>query len=118
MIVTALAITDNARDSSVLAAVGGTTRFRRRWASWYATLTSGVGVLLGLMVGLGIGAACGWWTTLGTYSTNFGDFGVASGPVIVLFWPVLGALVLLPLVGAAIAYLSVRKTPTLVRPTV
>lgn len=118
VIVTALATSDNARDSGVLAAVGGTTRFRRRWASWYAAVTSGTGVLLGLAVGLGVGAACGWWTTLGPSGTDYGGFGSSSGPVIALLWPAVGALALLPIVGAAIAYVSVRKAPLLISNTV
>lgn len=117
IIVTALTTTDNSRDSAVLAAVGGTSRFRRRWASCYALVIAGFGVALGMLVGAGIGLACAWWTTAGGY--GFGpDGGPGTGGVISLAWPALGVLALLPLIGALIAWASVRGTPHLLRPTV
>ncbi len=116
IIVTALTTTDNSRDSAVLAAVGGTSRFRRRWASCYALVIAGFGVALGMLVGAGIGLACAWWTTAGGYGIG-PDGGPGTGGVISLAWPALGVLALLPLIGALIAWVSVRGTPQLLRPT-
>ncbi len=114
---TALTTTDNARDSAVLAAVGGTSPLRRRWASWYALVIAGVGLALGTVVGTGMGLACAWWTTAGRYGVG-PPYDQGTGAVISLAWPVLGVLTLLPLLGAVIAWLSVRGTPYLLRPTV
>lgn len=117
VIVTALTTTDNARDSAVLAAVGGTSRLRRRWASWYALVIAAAGVALGMLVGTGMGLACGWWSTAGRWGFEE-QYVEGSGGVVSLAWPALGILTLLPLVGALIAWLSVRGTPHLLRPTV
>ncbi len=117
VIVTALTITDNARDSAVLAAVGGTSRLRRRWASWYALVIAGFGVALGMVVGIAMGLACGWWATAARYGFEE-QYVEGSGGVLSLAWPALGMLALLPLLGALIAWLSVRGTPHLLQPTV
>lgn len=116
VIVTALMTTDNARDSAVLSAVGGTSRLRRRWASLYALVIAGLGALLGTLVGVGMGLACAWWTTNGRW--GFDPSEQAAGGTISVSWPTLGALALLPLLGALIAWLSVRGTPHLLRPTI
>lgn len=118
VIVTALTITDNARDSAVLAAVGATSRVRRRWASWYALVIASLGVVLGTVVGAGMGLACGWWATAGRHSLASPYDQGTGGGVISMDLTTLAILALLPLIGALIAWVSVRGTPQLLQPTV
>lgn len=118
IIVTALTTTDSARDSAVLSAIGGTNRLRRRWAASYAAVISTLGLGLGSLVGLALGAACAIWTIRGSSGTEFGGSSTIGPSALVLPWPVLGALLVLPVLGAAVAWITVRKAPDLLRPTI
>ncbi|MGC1207948.1 MAG: FtsX-like permease family protein [Ornithinimicrobium sp.] len=118
IIVTALTTTDSARDSAVLSAIGGTNRLRRRWAASYAAVISTLGLGLGSVVGLAMGAACAIWTIRGSSGTEFDGSSIIGLSALVLPWPVLGALLALPLLGAAVAWITVRKAPALIRTTI
>lgn len=114
VISTALTITEGQRDSATLAAIGGTRRTRRLLAAVHALLVGAVGVLLGTALGLVIGGAMSWTTTqVRSYSQSYegwsGDGGVVAVP-----WTALGlAAVAIPAIAAAVAWISVRRAPTM-----
>lgn len=122
VISTALTISEGQRDSATLAAVGGTRRTRRMLAATHSWVMAGVGSVLGVGLGVAVGAAAGW---VSSTTDRFGGFGYMTeesgalpGLVSVPWLPLLLVVLTLPVVAAAIGWLSVRRAPTLVRRTV
>nr|WP_275587586.1 ABC transporter permease [Arthrobacter roseus] len=89
-----LALADGRADHMTLAGVGAAPRLRKAIAAWQSGLTAVVGVGLGLAAGLLPAVAL---------------FGSAREYVLVVPWPQLGVLlILVPVVGAASAWLFTR----------
>ena len=122
VISTALTVTEGQRDSATLAAVGGTRRTRRMLAAAHSWVLAGLGCGVGLGLGVAVGAAAGWVSSradrYGTGGYMVGDGTPLPGLVAVPWVPLLLVLVLLPVVAAAIGWVSVRRAPALVRRTV
>lgn len=122
VISTALTISEGQRDSATLAAVGGTRRTRRLLAATHSWVTAGVGSVLGVGLGVVVGAAAGWVSS--TMDRYGGSGYVAQEPaalpglVSVPWLPLMLVVLALPVVAAAIGWVSVRSAPTLVRRTV
>jgi putative ABC transport system permease protein len=109
---TFLALSDARPDLATLASVGASPRTRRGVAASYATFIGMVGALLGVGVGFVPGVAV-------TYPLTGADWspGGSSGPSHFLDVPwlmVLGLVVLLPLLTAAVVGLAVRSRLPLV----
>jgi putative ABC transport system permease protein len=119
---TFLALSDARPDLATLAAVGASPRRRRTVAASYALVIGGVGAVLGAAVGFIPGIAV-------TYPLTYlsGDFaicsgsgsctssGVATGPYVDIPWlMILGVVVVLPLLTAAIVALCTRSRLPLV----
>lgn len=111
---TFLALSDARPDLSTLAAVGAAPRTRRRVAASYALVVGFVGALLGAIVGFIPGIAITWPLTYQS-AELFGGSGESSGPFIDVPWLlVLGLVVVLPLLTAAVVGLSARSRLPLV----
>ena len=111
---TFLALSDARPDLATLAAVGASPRTRRGVASSYAMVVGLVGALLGAAVGFIPGVAVSYPLT----SLDYGCVGAceeASGPFLDIPWLlVLGLVVVLPLLTAAIVGLFARSRLPLV----
>ncbi|KRF34723.1 hypothetical protein ASG94_11145 [Nocardioides sp. Soil805] len=111
---TFLALSDARPDLATLAAVGAEPRTRRRVAASYALVVGFVGALLGAVVGFIPGIAITWPLTYQS-ADLLGGSGEATGPFIDVPWLlVLGLVVALPLVTAAVVGLSARSRLPLV----
>lgn len=109
---TALSMGEARRDLATFAAVGAPDRLRRRMAAAQA----GVLALVGTVLGLAVGAVPGVYAALLTTSNLPSDITIASvSRVVVPWWPIVAALVLTPLLAAALAALFVRTRPDLTR---
>lgn len=109
---TALSMGEARRDLATFAAVGAPDRLRRRMAAAQA----GVLALVGTVLGLAVGAVPGVYAALLTTSNLPSDITIESASrVVVPWWPILAALVLTPLLAAALAALFVRPRPDLTR---
>lgn len=108
---TFLALSDARPDLATLAAVGASPRRRRSVAAGYALVVGFVGALLGAVVGFVPGIAISYPLTTGVGSTS----ATIAGPFIDVPWlMVLGLVVVLPLLTAAIVALSARSRLPLV----
>ncbi len=111
---TFLALSDARPDLATLAAVGAAPRTRRRVAASYALVVGFVGALLGAVVGFIPGIAITWPLTYQP-ADLLGGSGEATGPYIDVPWLlVLGLVVALPLVTAAVVGLTARSRLPLV----
>ena len=111
---TFLALSDARPDLATLAAVGAAPRTRRGVAASYALVVGFVGALLGAVVGFIPGVAITWPLTYQP-ADLMGSSGEASGPFLDVPWLlVLGLVVALPLLTAAIVGLSARSRLPLV----
>lgn len=107
---TALSMGEARRDLATLAAVGAPDRLRRRLAGVQAGLLA----LVGTVLGLAVGAVPGVVFALLVTGVNL-DGASVPGFVSVPWWPILAALVLTPLLAAAVAALFVRTRPDMTR---
>ena len=111
---TFLALSDARPDLATLAAVGAAPRTRRGIAASYALVVGFVGALLGAVVGFIPGIAITWPLTY-IPAERLGSSGGASGPYLDVPWLlVLGLVVALPLVTAAVVGLTARSRLPLV----
>jgi putative ABC transport system permease protein len=111
---TFLALSDARPDLATLAAVGAAPRTRRRVAGSYALVVGFVGALLGAVVGFIPGIAITWPLTYQP-ADYLGSSGMASGPYLDVPWLlVVGLVLVLPLLTAAIVGLSARASLPLV----
>ena len=111
---TFLALSDARPDLATLAAVGAAPRTRRGIAASYALVVGFVGALLGAVVGFIPGIAITWPLTY-IPGDQLGSSGEASGPYLDVPWLlVLGLVVALPLVTAAVVGLTARSRLPLV----
>lgn len=110
---TFLAIGDARSDLATLQAVGAEPRTRRRVAASYALLVSGVGAVLGVVVGFVPGIAT---ARALTYADYWGG-GVTTGPYVTIPWLLIAAVVVgLPLLASAVVGLTARsKLPMVAR---
>ena len=114
---TFLALSDARPDLATLAAVGAAPRTRRGIAASYALVVGFVGALLGAVVGFIPGIAITWPLTY-VPANQLGGTGTASGPFLDVPWLlVLGLVLALPLLTAAVVGLSARsRLPLVARP--
>lgn len=116
VISTALTISEGQQDSATLAAIGGTRRTRRALAAGHALLVGAVGTLVGLALGMTIGVVMSWvQTSTNAYSTGYGGWS-GDGGVISVPWASLAlAAAAIPLIAAAVGWISVRGAPVMTR---
>ncbi|WP_207555988.1 FtsX-like permease family protein [Intrasporangium flavum] len=114
LIATALGQAEAAPLLGTLAAVGATKRTRRALAASQAVYLALVGAVLGLLVGLAPGVAISRILTA-TYTDSGMDY---STVIIDVPWlQVLVPVVLVPVVAGALAWVSIRTAPVVVRRT-
>ena len=120
---TALSMAEQLPLMGTLAAVGATRMTRRKLAAAQAFLLSGLGAVLGAAIGLlpGIATAKTITTTPRGQYAAYGAFVDGStpevvGPFIVIPWlQVMVPVLVIPLIAAAFAFLSIRRSPTVTR---
>ncbi len=118
LVATAISTAEGASTSATLAAVGATRRTRRRLAATHAAWLAAVGCALGFLVGLVPGVAATYPLTVRAMAIEaYAErLPARPDPVIVIPWAPLSSLILVvPVIGAAIAWYSVRREPTLTR---
>ena len=114
---TFLALSDARPDLATLSAVGASPRTRRGVAAAYAVVVGFVGAVLGAAVGFIPGIAVTYPLTSQNYGTISADGSseFASGPFLDIPWlMILGLVVVLPLVTAAVVGLFARSRLPLV----
>ncbi|MGN6750947.1 MAG: FtsX-like permease family protein [Intrasporangium sp.] len=118
---TALSMAEQLPMMGTLAAVGATRMTRRKLAAAQAFLLSGLGAVVGAAIGLlpGIAAAKTVTTTGGQSHAGFVDMSAVPevvGPFVVIPWLQIAApIVLVPIVAAVFAFVSIRRAPTVTR---
>lgn len=113
LIATALAQAETQSMSSTLAAVGATRTTRRNLAAAQAGLLALLGTMLGVFIGIVPGVAVSWSNSLSTWEAVQNGI---TDPTIVIPWLQLGAPVIaVPLIAAALAWVSIRRHPTVTR---
>ncbi|WP_374969235.1 FtsX-like permease family protein [Terrabacter sp. BE26] len=112
LIATALGQTESAPLLGTLAAVGATRRTRRALAASQALYLALVGAVLGVLVGIAPGIAVSRILTA-SYDNGGMDYStvIISIPWLQILLPVL----LVPLVAGALAWVSIRRAPTVTR---
>jgi putative ABC transport system permease protein len=104
-----------------LAAVGATRMTRRKLAAAQAFHLAGLGAVVGAAIGIlpGIAAARTVTTTFGRTYGGFSDqLPEMVGPFVVVPWLQIAApIVVIPLVAAVFAFVSIRRAPTVTRRT-
>ncbi|GAA2741135.1 hypothetical protein GCM10009868_06050 [Terrabacter aerolatus] len=112
LIATALSQTENAPLLGTLAAVGATRRTRRALAGSQALYLALLGAVLGVLVGLapGLGLARVVLTT-----TTQDGVRVPPASIPVPWLQILAPVLLVPLVAGALAWVSIRRAPVVVR---
>ena len=112
LIATALSQAENAPLLGTLAAVGATRRTRRALAGSQALYLGLLGAVLGLLVGLapGLGIARVLLTTVADDGTR-----VQPAAIPVPWLQILLPVLLIPLVAGALAWVSIRRAPVVVR---
>jgi len=119
LISTALSLAESQNDMATLAAVGATRHTRRGIAACQALVVAACGALLGVAVGMIPGIAITWPLTTRPLSAVGGQTDIATGhtsPVIMIPWlPLLGLVILVPLLAAGLAWLAVRRHPQMTR---
>ncbi|GGN00955.1 lipoprotein release ABC transporter permease [Terrabacter tumescens] len=113
LIATALGQAEAAPLLGTLAAVGATRRTRRALAASQATYLALVGAVLGVLVGLAPGIAISRILTTSYTEGGGSDF---STVIISIPWlQILAPVLLVPLVAGALAWVSIRRAPVVVR---
>jgi len=113
MTATGLALSDARPDFSTLAAVGAAPRTRRLVAGAQAVVLATLGTVLGIAVGFAPGIAVTWPLTSESYLLGVESIG---GPIIRVPWLLLGAMVVVvPLLAALAAMLFTRSRLPIVR---
>lgn len=113
LIATALSQAEGQAMSGTLAAVGATRLTRRAVASAQAGLFALLGMVLGSLVGLVPGIAVAWSSTMSSWQARENRI---TEPMIVVPWlQLVGPVIVVPLIAAAIAWLSIRRHPTVTR---
>jgi putative ABC transport system permease protein len=111
LISTALSLAESQNDMATLAAVGATRHTRRGVAAAQALVVAATGCLLGVAVGLVPGIASTWPLTVRAISATRN-----TAPVIEIPWlPLLGLILVVPLLAAGLAWLAVRRHPQMTR---
>ncbi|EWT03781.1 hypothetical protein N864_18605 [Intrasporangium chromatireducens Q5-1] len=118
---TALSMAEQLPMMGTLAAVGATRMTRRKLAAAQAFLLSGLGAVAGAAIGLlpGIAAAKTVTTTSGQSHGGFVDMVDVPdvvGPFVAIPWLQIAApIILVPVVAAVFAFVSIRRAPTVTR---
>ncbi|MFI5426775.1 FtsX-like permease family protein [Aeromicrobium sp. UC242_57] len=113
MTATGLALSDARPDFSTLAAVGAAPRTRRLVAGAQAIVLATLGTLLGIAVGFAPGIAVTWPLTSESYVSGVAE---QVGPIIQVPWLLLGAIVVVvPLIAALAAMIFTRSRLPIVR---
>lgn len=113
LIATALAQAESQSMSSTLAAVGATRTTRRNLAAAQAGLLALLGTMLGVLIGIVPGVAVSWSNSLSTWDAIQNGI---TDPTIVIPWLQLAAPVIaVPVIAAALAWVSIRRHPTVTR---
>lgn len=113
LIATALAQAESQSMSSTLAAVGATRTTRRNLAAAQAGLLALLGTMLGVLIGIVPGVAVSWSNSLSTWDAIQNGI---TDPTIVIPWLQLAAPgIAVPLIAAALAWVSIRRHPTVTR---
>ncbi|MDV3221801.1 MAG: FtsX-like permease family protein [Intrasporangium sp.] len=113
LIATALSQVEGQAMSGTLAAVGATRLTRRGLAAAQAGLFALLGMALGVLVGLVPGVAVAWSSTVTNWQAR--ENGLTDPTIVVPWLQLLSPVVVVPLVAAAIAWLSIRRHPTVTR---
>ncbi len=118
LVSTALSTAETQSMMGTFAAVGATRATRRNLAAAQAGSLGVVGALLGVLVGLVPGIALARASTGVDYTTSAAGAGVPApiDPTVVIPWlqlaiPVIG----IPLLAAALAWVAIRRSPTVTR---
>ena len=118
LISTALSLAESQNDMATLAAVGATRHTRRGVAGAQALVVALCGCLLGVAIGMVPGIASTWPLTVKAITAG-GQTDIVTGhtaPVIVIPWlPLLGLVLLIPLLAAGLAWIAVRRHPQMTR---
>lgn len=116
---TALSLAEQRVDQATMAAVGATRATRRRITAAQSFVTSLVGTLGGVAVGLVPGIALTYPLTqvmTSSSCTPTGCTSTHSSAVLVIPWlPIILALIGIPLLAAALSALAVRRAPVVTR---
>ncbi|GAA6524640.1 ABC transporter permease [Intrasporangium sp. DVR] len=113
LIATALSQAEGQAMSGTLAAVGATRLTRRSLAAAQAGLFALLGMVLGVLVGLVPGVAVAWSSTVTSWQARQNGL---TDPIIVIPWAqLLAPVVVVPLLAAAVAWVSIRRHPTVTR---
>lgn len=113
LIATALSQAEGQAMSGTLAAVGATRLTRRGVAAAQAGVFALLGMVLGMLVGLVPGVAVAWSSTVSDWQAR--ENGVTDPTIIVPWLQLVAPVAVVPLVAAAIAWLSIRRHPTVTR---
>ncbi len=121
---TALSMAEQLPMMGTLAAVGATRMTRRKLAAAQAFLLSGLGALVGAAIGIfpGIASAKTVTTTFG--GNGFGGYYDGStppemtGPFVVIPWlQIIVPILVIPIIAAVFAFVSIRRAPAVTRRT-
>ena len=113
LIATALSQAESQAMSGTLAAVGATRLTRRGIAAAQAGLFALLGMVLGVLVGLVPGIAVAWSSTVQNWQAR--ENGVTDPTIVVPWLQLVGPVIVVPLIAAAIAWVSIRRHPTVTR---
>lgn len=113
LIATALSQAEGQAMHGTLAAVGATRLTRRGIAAAQAGLFALLGMTLGALVGLIPGVAVAWFATVSDWQAR--ENGVTDPTIVVPWLQLIGPVVVVPLIAAAVAWVSIRLHPTVTR---
>jgi putative ABC transport system permease protein len=112
---TALSLAEQQREDATMAAVGATRTTRRLISAGQAMVTSGVGSILGLIVGAVCGYAFTYPLTAMSWDANTGAEKFVA-PTLGIPWAWLAVAVIgVPLLATALAAVGVRRAPVVTR---
>ncbi|SOB82207.1 ABC transporter permease [Streptomyces sp. 1331.2] len=115
-IATGLAAADSQRDLTTLAAVGAEPRIRRSLSGFQCGVIAAMGAVLGVVCGIVPGVALRKVESAGGSYPGISPEELANQAIVVLPWPTIaGAVVVLPVLAAALAAVLTRSRITLLR---